>query len=349
MITSGHSLRRRRHAALAAVARAVSEAAAAADRRAHDAAGDRAARWTGLATSPRRSSSATRRIASWWPSSCASCRSTPQAIVLEPVRAQHRAGDRARRARRAEARARGRCDGRSGAAGAARRSRDPRRRPRSSRRCARRCRRREAGKLVTFGIVADRARDRLRLHPARRRRAGAVFAIARFVEKPDLRARARVRGVRRVLLEQRHVPVPRAPLPRGARALRARRWRASASAAFDAAQRGPRLHAHRSRQIFEACPSDSIDYAVMEKTADAVVVPLDAGWSDVGSWSSLHDGERCRRARQRDARRCASPRTRAAATCTPRAAWWPPSASRTTSSSRPRTRCWSRRRTACRT
>ena len=40
---------------------------------------------------------------------------------------------------------------------------------------------------------------------------------------------------------------------------------------------------------FKACPDDSIDYAVMEKTADAVVVPLDAGWSDVGSWSSLAD------------------------------------------------------------
>jgi mannose-1-phosphate guanylyltransferase/mannose-6-phosphate isomerase len=41
-------------------------------------------------------------------------------------------------------------------------------------------------------------------------------------------------------------------------------------------------------KVFEECPSDSIDYAVMEKTADAVVVPLDAGWSDVGSWASLH-------------------------------------------------------------
>ncbi|WP_445425034.1 MULTISPECIES: mannose-1-phosphate guanylyltransferase/mannose-6-phosphate isomerase [unclassified Alishewanella] len=40
---------------------------------------------------------------------------------------------------------------------------------------------------------------------------------------------------------------------------------------------------------FMNCPADSIDYAVMEKTADAVVVPLDAGWSDVGSWSSLWD------------------------------------------------------------
>ena len=40
---------------------------------------------------------------------------------------------------------------------------------------------------------------------------------------------------------------------------------------------------------FGDCPSDSIDYAVMEKTRQAVVVPLDAGWSDVGSWSALHD------------------------------------------------------------
>ena len=38
---------------------------------------------------------------------------------------------------------------------------------------------------------------------------------------------------------------------------------------------------------FAACPKDSIDYAVMEKTAEAVVIPLDAGWSDVGSWSAL--------------------------------------------------------------
>ena len=41
------------------------------------------------------------------------------------------------------------------------------------------------------------------------------------------------------------------------------------------------------RKAFESSPSDSIDYAVMEKTDQAVVVPLDAGWSDVGSWSSL--------------------------------------------------------------
>jgi mannose-1-phosphate guanylyltransferase/mannose-6-phosphate isomerase len=38
---------------------------------------------------------------------------------------------------------------------------------------------------------------------------------------------------------------------------------------------------------FAASPSDSIDYAVMERTRDAVVVPSDIGWSDVGSWSAL--------------------------------------------------------------
>ena len=38
---------------------------------------------------------------------------------------------------------------------------------------------------------------------------------------------------------------------------------------------------------FESCPSDSIDYAVMEKTSNGMVVPLSCGWSDVGSWSSL--------------------------------------------------------------
>lgn len=40
-------------------------------------------------------------------------------------------------------------------------------------------------------------------------------------------------------------------------------------------------------ESFAACPSDSIDYAVMERTERAVVVPLSAGWNDVGSWAAL--------------------------------------------------------------
>ena len=42
-----------------------------------------------------------------------------------------------------------------------------------------------------------------------------------------------------------------------------------------------------NKETFESCPAESIDYAVMEKTSHAVVVPMDAGWSDIGSWSSL--------------------------------------------------------------
>lgn len=47
-------------------------------------------------------------------------------------------------------------------------------------------------------------------------------------------------------------------------------------------------------EAFAACPADSIDYAVMEKTARAAVIPLAAGWSDVGSWSALWEvGDGC--------------------------------------------------------
>lgn len=56
-----------------------------------------------------------------------------------------------------------------------------------------------------------------------------------------------------------------------------------------------------NKEEFLKCPSDSIDYAVMENTENAVVIPLDAGWNDVGSWSSLwdvspkdEDGNACR-------------------------------------------------------
>lgn len=40
---------------------------------------------------------------------------------------------------------------------------------------------------------------------------------------------------------------------------------------------------------FEACPSESIDYAVMEHTDKALVIPLEVTWSDVGSWTALHE------------------------------------------------------------
>ncbi|NUO77355.1 MAG: mannose-1-phosphate guanylyltransferase/mannose-6-phosphate isomerase [Lysobacter sp.] len=61
---------------------------------------------------------------------------------------------------------------------------------------------------------------------------------------------------------------------------------AAAQAAFDSA--GTDLDFLRlGQEAFAASPSDSIDYAVMEKTDRAAVVPVSCGWSDIGSWSSL--------------------------------------------------------------
>jgi mannose-1-phosphate guanylyltransferase/mannose-6-phosphate isomerase len=144
----------------------------------------------------------------------------------------------------------------------------------------------EQGKLVAFGIVPtlpETGYGYIRFAAG----AGPVHAIAQFVEKPDER-RAReflasgdylwnsgmfLFRVGRYLDElQRHAPD----------------IAAACAAAYAAAQRDLDFTRVDSR-AFSACRSDSIDYAVMERTADAVVVPLDAGWSDVGSWSSLHE------------------------------------------------------------
>jgi mannose-1-phosphate guanylyltransferase len=43
------------------------------------------------------------------------------------------------------------------------------------------------------------------------------------------------------------------------------------------------------KEVFSSCPAESIDYAVMEKTKDAAVIPMHAGWSDIGSWASLSE------------------------------------------------------------
>jgi mannose-1-phosphate guanylyltransferase/mannose-6-phosphate isomerase len=144
----------------------------------------------------------------------------------------------------------------------------------------------QAGQLATFGIVAanpETGYGYIRRGPP----SGAAYRIARFVEKPDAaRAAAFVKSgdyywnsgmfmfrARRYLEELARFA------PDIARAC---------EAAFDAA-RADLDFTRIDAKSFEACPTDSIDYAVMEKTADAVVVPLDAGWSDVGSWSALHE------------------------------------------------------------
>lgn len=57
-------------------------------------------------------------------------------------------------------------------------------------------------------------------------------------------------------------------------------------AAYEALQTGPDFQ-FIPEDVFSLCRSDSIDYAVMEKTDAAAVIPLDAGWSDLGAWDSM--------------------------------------------------------------
>ena len=142
------------------------------------------------------------------------------------------------------------------------------------------------GKLVTFGIVAH-APETGYGYIRRNEGEGPAYAVAQFVEKPPLeQAREFVASgnyywnsgmfvfkADRYLAELEHFAPD---------ILKA------STAALQAAQTDLDF-VRIDKAEFAKCRSESIDYAVMEKTKDAMVLPLDVGWSDVGSWSSLFD------------------------------------------------------------
>jgi mannose-1-phosphate guanylyltransferase/mannose-6-phosphate isomerase len=144
----------------------------------------------------------------------------------------------------------------------------------------------ESGHLATFGVVAS-SPDTGYGYIQRGAPSGAAFRIARFVEKPN-QARAR-----EFLQSGDYYWNSGMFLFRARRYLQElQRFAPEMARSCEAAFRGAKADLDFTRidaAAFEACPADSIDYAVMEKTADAVVVALDAGWSDVGSWSALHE------------------------------------------------------------
>ena len=144
----------------------------------------------------------------------------------------------------------------------------------------------ESGSLVTFGVVPDRAETGYG-YIRRGAGPGPAFSVAKFVEKPDsATARGYVESGEYYWnsgMFMFRASAYLAELGRYAPAMLA-----ACRAALAAAGRDLdflRLPA----QEFASCPSDSIDYAVMERTNRAVVVPLAAGWSDVGSWAALAD------------------------------------------------------------
>lgn len=157
----------------------------------------------------------------------------------------------------------------------------------------------EAGKLVTFGIVPTQAHTGYGYIEQGDALAAGGFAVHRFVEKPDLAT------AREYLASGRFFWNSGMFLFRASRYLQElERFRPHIPAACRAALAGGTQDMHFTRvdrEAFAACPEDSIDYAVMEPLCNAAtgsagevaMVPLDAGWSDIGSWSALWEvGER---------------------------------------------------------
>lgn len=145
----------------------------------------------------------------------------------------------------------------------------------------------QQGDLVTFGIVPDQVETGYGyIRVAEKPNAGErAYPVAEFVEKPDYpTAEGYVRSgdylwnsgmfvftAKRYLEElERHAP-------------------AIAAACREAfAKRGSdRDFVRPDAESFKASPADSVDYAVMEKADQVKVVPLAAGWNDVGAWSAL--------------------------------------------------------------
>jgi len=147
----------------------------------------------------------------------------------------------------------------------------------------------ESGKLVTFGIVPDLPETGYGYIRRGQVSAGEndalAFEVAQFVEKPNLET------------AQAYVSSGEYYWNSGMFLFSAGRYLEELNKfrpdIYSACQQAmsvvdPDLDFIRvDEAAFLACPEESVDYAVMERTADAVVVPMDAGWSDVGSWSSL--------------------------------------------------------------
>ncbi|MGY0650588.1 mannose-1-phosphate guanylyltransferase/mannose-6-phosphate isomerase [Luteimonas sp. A537] len=146
----------------------------------------------------------------------------------------------------------------------------------------------EAGALVTFGIVPEAPETGFGYIQAGAGKAGAgngVREVLRFVEKPD------------AATAQDYLDAGGYYWNSGMFLFRASRYLEelgrfhpdmldAVRRASDGATRDGDF-VRLDKDAFAAAPSDSIDYAVMEKTDRAMVLPVDIGWNDVGSWSAL--------------------------------------------------------------
>jgi mannose-1-phosphate guanylyltransferase/mannose-6-phosphate isomerase len=160
----------------------------------------------------------------------------------------------------------------------------------------------EAGQLVTFGVVPDSPETGygyIRRGAPLAGAASGTHRIAAFVEKPDADRAAEFMASGEYYWNSGMF------MFRASRYMEElRRFAPDIAASCERAMAAPTRDLDFTRvnvAEFSGCRSDSIDYAVMERTDCAAVVPLSAGWSDVGSWAALHaaspldaDGNVCR-------------------------------------------------------
>ncbi|MGN6512709.1 MAG: mannose-1-phosphate guanylyltransferase/mannose-6-phosphate isomerase [Lysobacteraceae bacterium] len=145
----------------------------------------------------------------------------------------------------------------------------------------------EQGALVTFGIHPTGPETGFGYIQSEAGGGDGPRRVLRFVEKPDAAT------ARAYLAEGGYSCNSGMFLFRASRYLaELGRFRpdilAAVRAAFATARRDGDF-IRLDKDAFAASPSDSIDYAVMEKTDAAMVLPVDIGWNDVGSWSALWD------------------------------------------------------------
>jgi mannose-1-phosphate guanylyltransferase/mannose-1-phosphate guanylyltransferase/mannose-6-phosphate isomerase len=145
------------------------------------------------------------------------------------------------------------------------------------------------GRLATFGIVAatpETGYGYIRKGAQLADSAGA-YEVAAFVEKPDLATAQQYVDSGDYFWNSGMFLFRASDFLNELQALRPDILDAS-RAALDAAT--PDLDFVRLAPAeFEACPSESVDYAVMEHTRRAAVVPADMAWNDIGAWSALWD------------------------------------------------------------
>ncbi len=145
----------------------------------------------------------------------------------------------------------------------------------------------EDGWLATYGISPTGPETGYGYIKMAAEQAAGVNAVAAFVEKPDA-ARAAEMIASGDHVWNGGIFLFRADIYLGVMAVHAPEMLAAAQAAMDKAERYDNQIQPDATE-FAACPSDSIDYAVMEKAERVAVAPVSMGWSDVGSWDSLHE------------------------------------------------------------